>query len=159
MPNGWYETQSGRFSDYFGYVELIRNQPILTSDNLAQRLKNDHQENLEKLFDSFAHNLQWDNVTLGKISGGIQAKINAEFPEARYHYKTHMIATHLPYHFLPRQVLHLAMKQSHPIGRNIANQDGFSSHELETLEVQKMNQRPYLLFEIHSMLLFHFTNG
>ena len=36
---------------------------------------------------------------------------------------------------------------------------GYSSHELETLEVQKMNQRPYLLFEIHSMLLFHFTNG
>jgi len=54
-----------------------------------------------QLFDSFAHNLQWDNVTLGKISGGIQAKINAEFPEARYHYKTHMIATHLPDHFLP----------------------------------------------------------
>jgi len=54
-----------------------------------------------QLFDSYAHNLPWDNVTLGKITGPLQAKINSEFPEARYHYKTHMIATHLPDHFLP----------------------------------------------------------
>ena len=57
-----------------------------------------------KLFDSYTHNLQWDNVTYGRVTGPIQAKINSEFPEARYHYKTHMIATHLPDHFLPRWV-------------------------------------------------------
>ena len=58
----------------------------------------------QKLFDSYTHDLQWDNVTLGRVTGPLQAKINSEFPEARYHYKTHMIATHLPDHFLPRWV-------------------------------------------------------
>ena len=84
------------------------------SDSQSLTLTSEHakltgRKSFKKLFDKYAHNLQWDNVTLGKISGELQSKINSEFPEARFHYKTHMIATHLPDHFLPRRVFRLTV--------------------------------------------------
>ena len=106
----------------------------------------------KKLFDKYAHNLQWDNVTLGKISGELQSKINSEFPEARYHYKTHMIATHLPDHFLPRRVFRLTRSD-----RLTTCQPDWII--LKTIQVLKMNRRPYLSFEIHLMSLFLSING
>ena len=59
------------------------------------------RKNHLKLFHQFTHNLQWDNVTRGKLTETKQRNINSNFPQARFHYKTHMIATHLPDHFLP----------------------------------------------------------
>ena len=59
------------------------------------------RKNHLKLFHQFTHNLHWDNVTRGKITESKQRHINSNFPPARFHYKTHMIATHLPDHFLP----------------------------------------------------------
>ena len=63
-----------------------------------------------------------------------------------------MIATHLPDHFLPRRVFRLTRSD-----RLTTCQPDWII--LKTIQVLKMNRRPYLSFEIHLMSLFLSING